>query len=85
MKLTPIDLSDIPESRNGNLTKHRIRQIEAFLESGEAAAEVTDYGAGSPENVAAALASAARRHKYRARAITRGGRVFLLRMDAADE
>lgn len=83
MKITPIDVSAIPETGNGNATRHRIRQIEAFLESGAAAAEVTDFG-GKPGNVASALASAAKVHGYRCTAVTRGTRVFLVRTDRGE-
>ena len=83
MKLVPIDLSDIPETGNGGVTKHRIRQIEAFLESGAEAVEVLEYK-GDAGNVATALAAAAHRHGYAATAICRRGRVFLVRKDRAD-
>jgi hypothetical protein len=79
MKLTPIDLSQIPETGNGNATRHRIRQIEAFLESGAEAAELTEFGPGTANNVASALNDAAKAHRYRAHAISRGDRVFLIR------
>lgn len=81
MKITPIDVSDIPETGNGNQTKHRIRQIEAFLASGVEAAEVTDFSPVSARNVANSLADSARRHGYRCTAVSRGERVFLLRTD----
>ena len=79
MKMMPIGMELIPETGNGNVTKHRIRQIEAFMESGEAAAEVTDFAPMKASHLATALAAAAKRHGYRVQAVQRGERVFLIR------
>ena len=81
MTLQPISLDDIPATGNGNTTRHRIRQIERFLETGEEAAEVLDFGGMSAANISASLADAARRHRLAATAIRRGERVFLVRTD----